>query len=74
MVAFDGKAPPPPRCASPLLFRTQLVERLERRIDLLTVFGIRVDLLKSINATYWDPVLSPTAASEMQARLGGLLG
>ena len=34
------------RVGAPLLIRTQLVERHERRTDLLTVLGLRVDLLK----------------------------
>jgi hypothetical protein len=37
------------RCASPVLPRTQLVERLEDQTDLLSVFGFRVHFLKPIH-------------------------
>ena len=37
------------RCASPVLPRAQLVERLEHQTDLLSVFGFRVHFLKPIH-------------------------
>ena len=37
------------RCASPVLPRTQLVERLEHQTDLLSVLGFRVHFLKPIH-------------------------